>query len=395
MPKSYAASFTFATLVGLGSLAGAQQVLAQDGPVISRGDVEPTTAVELTEIAAGLENPWGMAWLPDGSILVTERSGSLRVVRDGELLEAPVTGTPRVFATGQGGLMDVAAHPEFEDNNLVYLTYAHGNEDSNKTRVARAVFDGSALNDLEVIFEVSEAKPGAQHFGSRLLWLPDGSLLVSIGDGGNPPVELNGELIRLRAQDVSSHIGKIVRINADGSIPDDNPFVDSDDAAPAVWSYGHRNIQGLAIDPVTQQVWANEHGALHGDELNAVEPGGNYGWPLATFSRDYRGATEISPHTSLPDMIDPALVWMDTQAPSGLVIYSGARVPEWRGHLFSGGLVSQEVRQIEVDSDGRVVEERAIPIGERVRDVREGPDGLLYVLTDEAEGRLLRLDPSG
>ena len=379
--------------LSLGLMANAATAATQ--PTISRGSVEQTEGVRATTIVGGLENPWGMAWLPDGDMLITERSGSLRLIRDGELLDKAVDGTPEVFAVGQGGLFDIALHPDFDDNNLVYLTYAHGDRDANRTRVARATLDGDALKDLEVIFEVSQAKPGTQHFGSRLLWLPDGTLLASIGDGGNPPVMLKGELIRLRAQDLSSHLGKIVRINDDGTIPDDNPFVGIDGAAPAVWSYGHRNIQGMALDPATQRIWVNEHGALHGDELNLVEAGGNYGWPMVTYSRDYRGATEISPHTSLPSMTDPVLVWMQTQAPSGLAVYSGDRFPNWRGDIFSGGLASDEIRHIKLDKSGAVAEERAIPIGARVRDVRQGPDGLLYVLTDETDGSLIRIERAG
>ncbi|MEM9684490.1 MAG: PQQ-dependent sugar dehydrogenase [Pseudomonadota bacterium] len=385
---------SIAALLGAGLTLGVAPASAKNETVVSRA-VDLTTDVTVTPVVDGLEHPWGMAWLPNGDILVTERPGRLRLIRDGKLLAGSIGGTPDVFVRGQGGLLDVAVHPNFVDNNFVYLTYAHGTSDANRTRVARAVLDGMALKDLEVIFEVAEQKPGPQHFGSRLLWLPDGTLLVSIGDGGNPPVAIDGKLIRLRAQDRSSYIGKIVRINDDGSIPQDNPFVASDGAAPAVWSLGHRNVQGMAFNPVRQEVWINEHGALRGDELNRVEPGGNYGWPAVTHSRDYRGATEISPHTSLPDMNDPALVWMETQAPSGLAAYDGARFPDWRGDLFSGGLVSQQVRHIKLDDTGNVREERSIVIGARVRDVKQGPDEYLYVLTDEGNGRLLRLEPAG
>ena len=384
-----------AAVLATGVSLGAAAALAETQPRISRGDVEETSGLRQTTVVDGLEHPWGMTWLPDGTMLITERAGRLRLLRDGALVETPVAGAPEVFASGQGGLLDVAVHPDFAENRFVYMTYAHGSEAANRTRVARAVLDGDELKDLEVIFEVADAKPGGQHFGARLLWLPDGTLLVSIGDGGNPPTALNGALIRLRAQDLSSHIGKILRLNANGSIPDDNPFVNVAGADPAVWSYGHRNVQGMALDAATGQVWVNEHGALHGDELNRIVAGGNYGWPTVTYSRDYRGATLVSPHTSLPGMIDPALVWMQTQAPSGLTVYGGERFADWRGDLFSGGLASGEIRHIERDDAGRVTEERRISIGARVRDVREGPDGLLYVLTDEPSGRLLRLEPAG
>lgn len=362
--------------------------------VVSEGSAPQSDGFQLSTVVSGLEHPWGMAWLPDGTMLVTERPGRLRIIRDGALSETEVTGVPEVLAERQGGLLDVAVHPDFAENRLVYLTYAHGMPGANRTRIARAVLDGEALVDLEVIFEVAEEKPDTQHFGSRLLWLPDGTLLASIGDGGNPPVAIDGDLIRVRAQDVSSALGKTVRFNDDGSIPEDNPFIDGDGVAPFVWSYGHRNIQGLAADAETGAVWANEHGALAGDELNRIARGENFGWPLATYSRDYRGATEISPHTSLPDMTDPTLVWMDTQAPSGLAIYRGDRFPDWRGDLFSGSLVAEEIRQIRIDDAGLALDERSIPIGARVRDVHEGPDGYLYVLTDEPDGALIRIEPT-
>jgi len=387
------------TLRGIAALFGAALlgagVSANAEPRISRGDAPPTQDVRLTTVVSGLEHPWGVVWLPDGAMLVTERDGRLWIVRDGALANTPVSGVPEVLASGQGGLLDVAVHPAFETNGLVYLTYAHGTSRANRTRVGRGVLDGNALRNFEVIFEVEVAKPGAQHFGSRLLWLADGTLLVSIGDGGNPPVSLDGELIRLRAQDRASAIGKIVRLNDDGSAPADNPFAGEAGVAAFVWTYGHRNIQGLARDPETGAIFANEHGALAGDELNRIECGANYGWPAATYSRDYRGATEISPHRSLPDMVDPMLVWMDTQAPSGLAVYRGAVFPEWQGDLFSGGLVTEEIRHISLDDAGRVQNERSIPVGGRVRDVRLGPDGYLYVLTDEQNGALMRLEPTG
>ncbi|MDY7014860.1 MAG: PQQ-dependent sugar dehydrogenase, partial [Cyanobacteriota bacterium] len=294
----------------------------------------------------------------------------------------------------QGGLMDIALHPRFEENRLVYFTYSHGTSSANRTRIARATFDGRALSDWQVIFEVSQTKPRGQHFGSRLAWLPDGTLLASIGDGGNPPVQLEGEFIRQQAQNLGSHIGKVIRINDDGSIPSDNPFVNDAEAAPEVWSYGHRNIQGLAFDPIANRVWATEHGARGGDEVNLVEVGENYGWPVATHSREYSGGL-ISPETSLPGMVDPKTIWTPSIAPSGLAVYTGAAFPEWQGNLFAGGLVSQDIRRIELDGSGNVTNEESISIGQRVRDVRQGPDGLLYVLTDERNGQLIRLEPVG
>ena len=369
---------------------------AQGQTMISSGDVDATDGVGLTTVVDDLEHPWGVAWLPDGSMLITERPGRLRLVRDGVLVDTPVAGVPEVLAAGQGGLLDVAVHPEFEDNNLVYLTYAHGTEDANRLRVARGVLDGAALRDLEVIFEVADAKEGGQHFGSRMLWLPDGTLLVSIGDGGNPPVSFDGQDIRQQAQNLGTHFGKIIRIGDDGAVPTDNPFVGQNDAQPEIWTYGQRNIQGLARDPESGWIWANEHGARRGDELNRLEVGRNYGWPAATHSRNYGIlGSEISPHTSLPDMEDPVFVWSETHAPSGLAIYRGDVFPEWDGDILSGGLVTDDIRRIEIDANGRAVAESAIDIGERVRDIRVGPDGHVYVLTDEPQGRLIRLEPTG
>lgn len=367
---------------------------AQSSSYLSRGDAPETQGVELVTLISGLENPWGMTWLPDGSMLLTERPGRLWRAQDGTLAETPVTGVPEVLAAGQGGLLDVTIHPDFNSNNLVYLTYAAGTQDANGTRVARGTLDGNVLRNVEVIYEVPDPKPRTQHFGSRMAWLEDGTLLVSIGDGGNPPVSIDGELIRLRAQEISRATGKILRMNDDGSAPADNPFAGEPGAAPYIWSYGHRNVQGLTRDPDTGDIWANEHGARGGDELNRITRGSNYGWPAATHSKNYRGGTDISPDTSLPGMEDPLVVWMDTQAPSGLEVYRGDIFPDWQGHLFSGGLAGNEIRHIIVNEDGSFKSEQSIPVGARVREIDQGPDGYLYLLTDEANGALMRIDPS-
>lgn len=363
-------------------------------PYITSGDVSVDRGFSKEVLIQGLEHPWAVDWLPNGDMLITERPGRLRLVRGGRLLPDPLKGVPNVFAVGQGGLLDVSVHPRFGENRKIYLTYAYGTSKSNRTRIARAIFDGSALTDLQVIFEVSIFKPGSQHFGSRLLWLPDGTLLVSIGDGGNPPVRLKGEWIRNQAQNRRSHLGKILRLNEDGTAPRNNPFFDSADSEPALWSYGHRNIQGLAYDPLRSMVWASEHGALGGDELNVIQAGKNYGWPAVTYSREYFGGFKISPYTSKPGMIDPKVVWMNAIAPSGLMVYSGKPFSQWYGDIFAGGLISQDIRHIDLDEAGNVLEQRALRIGQRVRDVRQGPDGLIYVLTDESRGRLIRIKPA-
>ncbi|GAP93713.1 PQQ-dependent sugar dehydrogenase [Leptolyngbya sp. NIES-2104] len=342
------------------------------------------------EVLNGLERPWGMAWLPDGRLLVSEKSGTLRVVNNGKLEPTAISGVPPVMYEGQGGFMDVSIHPRFAENRLIYLTYSHGTPEANRTRVARAVLDGNTLRDLKPIFEVKQTKSGTQHFGSRIAWLPDNTMLVSIGDGGNPPVSLEGELIRRQAQNLRSRLGKVVRLNDDGSVPRDNPFVNKPDADPTVWSYGHRNIQGLAIDPTSKRVWASEHGSQGGDELNLVEAGQNYGWPVVTHSKEYWGG-EITRERSRPEMVDPKAVWTPATAPGGLLFYTGDRFPAWKGNLFSSGLVSRDLKRIELDAQGNVRTQEAIKIGQRVRDVSQAPDGLIYFITDD--GVLWRLEP--
>ncbi|MGL5081878.1 MAG: PQQ-dependent sugar dehydrogenase [Microcoleaceae cyanobacterium] len=388
------------TLMILLAIAGCALVQPSSDPApVPSTPTPPNTvaalqAAQAVTLVQGLEHPWGMAWLPDGSMLITERPGRLRTIRDGKLDPAPIAGVPPVLALKQGGLLDVSVHPRFEENRWVYLTYSHGTETANHTRVARGIFDGKALQNLNVIFEVSQLKPDGQHFGSRIVWLPDNTMLLAIGDGGNPPVQLEGDLIRKQAQNLRSHLGKIIRLTEDGSIPPNNPFVTTANADPGIWSYGHRNIQGLTFDSARNQVWATEHGARGGDELNLVQAGQNYGWPIVTHSREYFGP-EISGETSRSGLVDPKIVWTPGIAPSGLVVYSGDRIPQWKGDLFAGGLVSQAVHYVDLDVAGNVISQTKIEIGQRVRDVRQGPDGLLYVLTDEPDGQLIRFEPSG
>lgn len=360
--------------------------------------VEPTGEVPLAEgwratiLLRGLEHPWGMAFLPDGGMLITERVGRLRLVQDGVLLEAHVEGVPDVFAQNQGGLLDVAVHPDFIQNRLVYLTHAAGTARENRTTLVRGRLDGTSLNDLEVLFEAAPPKSDGQHFGSRLLWLPDGTLLMSVGDGGNPPLQIDGTLARDHGQRLDSHLGSIIRLNDDGSVPEDNPFAGRDDARPEIYSYGLRNVQGLALDAGAGRVWATDHGPRGGDELNLILPGENYGWPLATHGADYRTGQRFTPDRTLPNTAAPRAVWTPAIAPSGLAVYTGDAFPEWRGDVFAGGLVGQGLRRIVLDGD-QVVRQESLPIGARVRDVAQGPDGLLYVLTDERDGVLLRIEP--
>jgi glucose/arabinose dehydrogenase len=273
------------------------------------------------------------------------------------------------------------------------IAFVTGNPDANRTALARGRLDGSSLRDTEILFRNADSKSGGQHFGSRMVWLPDGSLLVSIGDGGNPPIAFRNGNIRDQAQNPATHFGTVIRIRDDGSPHPGNPFADDPEARPEVWSIGHRNIQGMTRDPVTGRIWANEHGSRGGDELNQIRGGDNYGWPVVTYSNEYWGP-RISDETSRPGMADPVLVWTPSKAPSGLTFYTGDVYPQWRGDLFSGALKFGQVRRIRLDGT-RVVGEEKLTIGRRVRDVRQGPDGYLYLLTDEDDGALLRILPSG
>ncbi len=379
--------------------AAAWMLRTPSGPIIPVGSVPTAPGWIATPVLTGLEHPWSVAWLPPGDpageLLITERPGRLRLVRDGTLIPSPISGLDEVVATGHAGLMDVSLHPRFAENRLIYFTYAAGTPEANGTRLARGRLsaDGSALTEFAVLHTVTPLKPRFQHFGSRLLWLPDGTLLLALGDGGNPPTRIDGQLAREQAQLPASQLGKILRLRDDGTAPPDNPFINRPGFDPFIWSLGHRNIQGLARDPVSGRLWANEHGSRGGDELNLLVPGGNYGWPRVTYSIEYTFGT-ISRETTHPEFIDPVAVWTPAQAPSGLALYIGDVFPHWRGDLFSGALKQKEIRRIDLDAEGRVLAQESLPIGQRVRDVRQGPDGLLYVLTDEPGGRLLRIDPA-
>jgi aldose sugar dehydrogenase len=338
---------------------------------------------ELTTVAEGLEQPWGLAFLPDGEMLVTERPGRLRRVAADGSVSPPLEGVPEVFFRGQGGLLDVVLHPRFEANRLVYLSYAHGDARANGTRIARARLGAEGLEALEVIFTVAPAKDTPQHYGGSMAFMADGTLLLTTGDGFD---------YREEAQNIGGMLGKTIRIGDDGRIPADNPFVDRADAAAAVWTYGHRNPQGLAVDPATGTVYQHEHGPRGGDELNLLHPGRNYGWPAITHGKDYTGAL-VSPLTAHRGMEQPVTYWVPSIAPSGLAIYRGDAFPEWQGDLFLGALVDREVRRLRL-RDGEVVEQQALfaELGERIRNVRVGPDGHLYLVTDSEQGRVLRVD---
>jgi glucose/arabinose dehydrogenase len=347
---------------------------------------DPTTGVVAAEtVASGLEHPWAIEVLPDGRMLVTERPGRLRLVGTDGTLSAPLAGVPAVHARGQGGLLDVALDPDFANTRWVYLSYAEPGTGGAGTAAARARLTDTALVDLEVIYRQRPKLEGNGHFGSRLVFARDGKLFITQGDR---------QSYRERAQDLSQGMGKIVRINPDGSIPSDNPFVGDATAQPEIWSYGHRNLQGATLHPATGALWTVEHGARGGDELNHPEPGKNYGWPVITYGVDYSGLP-IGEGTAREGMEQPVYFWDPVIAPSGLTFYTGSRYPGWSGSLFvgslsPGGLVRLELR------DGRVVDEERhlTELRERIRDVTVGPDGYLYLVTDNPSGRVLRVVPA-
>lgn len=366
------------------TLAAGQSLPPLEGPVPPTPVTEaPDQGWKAVEVVDGLTHPWAIAFLPDGSALITERPGQLRVMTaEGKLHADPVAGVPGVFAQRQGGLMDVVLHPDFENNRLVYLSYSHGTNRANHTRIARARFEDHALKDFEVLFTTQPAKSGGFHFGSRILFLGDGSLLFTVGEGN----------MKTPSQDMGSHWGKILRIMDDGSPATDNPFQARVDAEQEIYSYGHRNPQGIAMHPETGAVYSTEHGPRGGDELNLIKPGLNYGWPLVTYGYEYAGP-RVTEDTALPGMTDPVVNWTPSIAASGLAFYTGDLFPEWKGDLFAGGLVLKQVRRV-IFEDGKVVGDETLQFDKRIRDVRQGPDGYLYVLTDERNGQLLRIEPA-
>ena len=338
--------------------------------------------IQVQTVANGLEHPWGLAFLPDGGMLVTERPGRLRLVSKESRLSEPLAGIPQVFAEGQGGLLDVALDPNFASNHLIYLSYAEPGEGGASSAVARAQLRDGALQDSQVIFRQQPKVSGPNHFGSRLVFSPDGKLFVTLG-----------ERFKFEpAQDLSNHLGKIVRINPDGSVPRDNPFVGRADAKPEIWSYGHRNIQGAAIHPGSGTLWVDEFGPLGGDELNIPEPGRNYGWPLMSWGRHYSGE-DIPDLPTRPDLAQSIYHWTPVISPSGMAFYTGEVFPAWRGNLLIGSLSSQALVRLTLDGQQVTGEER-IPMGARIRHVRQGPDGTVYLLTDQPNGEILRLTPA-
>ena len=353
-------------------------------------------AYRAVTVAEGLVNPWAMAFLPGGDLLVTERPGRLRIVRNGRLLAEPVPGLPAIRVGNQGGLLDVVPHPDFARNRLVYLTYAKPNADGTQstTAVIRARFENDRLNDVQEIFEANAWSQGQGHYGSRLAFDGKGYLFITVGDRQVPPA---GDLEAHPAQNLRVHNGKVIRLHDDGRVPADNPFVGREDALPQIWSYGHRNPQGLTID-AAGTVWETEHGPQGGDELNLIQPGKNYGWPVIGFGVNYRTGSNIHSGTTRAGMEQPLKVWVPSIATSGLVEYRGAAFPGWQGSLFSGGLVGEVLWRVKVEN-GRVTEEEQLYARRgRIRDVRQGPDGFLYLAIEDRMGaptNIVRLEPAG
>ncbi len=340
----------------------------------------------VTEIAGGLHSPWSIAFLPSGDMLVTERdAGRLRLVRGGRLQAEAIAGTPKVAAAGQGGLLDVALHPEFPENRLIYLSYAAEGQGGRGTEVLRATLKNGRLEAAEVIFRAAPKTSGSAHYGSRLLFAPDGTLFITLGERFSHTQE---------AQNTANHLGSVIRINDDGSVPKDNPFAGDDKSRPEIFSYGHRNSQGIALRPGTSEIWEHEHGPRGGDEVNILKAGANYGWPKITYGIDYSGAA-ITDSTAQPGMEQPVIYWDPSIAPSGMAFYDGERFPGWKGDLFVGALAGTHLRRLKLD--GRKVVEQEVLLedrGERVRDVRSGPDGFVYIVIDDPiDGRVLRLEP--
>ncbi len=344
-------------------------------------------------VAEGLVQPWSIAFLPGGDLLITERPGRLRIVRGGKLLPTPVTGVPEVAFENQGGLLEVALHPNFASNRFVYLTYAkrRPNGAGNTTALVRARFEKDALTGVTQLFE--SVSTGRGHFGGKIAFDGKGHLFLTLGDRQVPP---EGNLEAHPAQDLSNHHGKVVRLNDDGTVPADNPFVNRAGAKPEIWSYGHRNVQGIAIDPATGNVWTNEHGPQGGDELNLDRAGKNYGWPVIGFGVNYTTGKAIHAGTHREGMEQPLHIWVPSIGISGAMFYTGDRFPQWKGQLFTGGLAGEQLGRITIAGEKVLARETILPGLGRIRDVRQGLDGFIYLVTEDDDGKptpVVRLEP--
>lgn len=367
-------------------------VISASIPAVAQAPLKTEKAtIAVDRVAEGLDHPWAIAFLPDARILVTERSGTLRIVSAKGDLGEPIKGVPEVDARGQGGLLDVALHPDFASNRLIYLSFSEPGEGGNSTAVARGTLseDGAGLTGVKVIFSQKPKVQSTNHFGSRLVFDGKRRLFITLGDR-------LADKFRKQAQDLNSHVGKVIRVNEDGSVPEDNPFVKTDGALPEIWSYGHRNAQAAALNPKTGVLWEIEHGPRGGDEINIPEAGKNYGWPVVSYGVNYSGTPVGSGKSQMEGMEDPIYQWTPVIAPSGMMFYDGKEFPEWSGNLFVGGLRATSLVRLEIEGQMVTHEERLLTdLGLRIRDVAQGPDGAIYVATDEENGQILRISNAG
>ncbi len=345
---------------------------------------------EVNIVAEGLNQPWGMAFLPNGNILVTEKPGRLRLIKNGRLVEHPVVVLPDTVYRGQGGLMGIALHPQFSDNNMIYLSYNAKGKDGHGTEVIRGQFKNDKLINIEIIFRALPKSNSRRHFGSRLVFARDGSLFISLGERGENP----SKGYQHAAQDLSNHLGSLIHINDDGSVPSDNPFVSNMNNMPELYTFGNRNMQGMALHPNTGEVWTHEHGPQGGDEINIMRPGVNYGWPIITYGVNYFVGTKIGEGTHKQGMEQPIYKWIPSIAPSGMVFYTGDKFSNWTGNLFVGSLKFGLLVRLEVSGNIITSEERLLNFQYgRIREVVQGVDGFIYLLTDDSNGKLLRMTP--
>lgn len=362
---------------------------AVDAQTVMRSTEHDYRVVPVVELV----QPWSIAFLPDGDILVTERPGRLRIIRQGKLVAQAVEGLPTVLHDRQAGLLEVMAHPNFATNRLLYISYSKpiGDGKEGTTAVIRGRFENDRLTNVQQLFE--SVSKGRGHYGGKLAFDKSGFLFISLGDRQVPP---EGNLEAHPAQDLSNHHGTIVRIHDDGRVPSDNPFVNRAGAKPEIWSYGHRNVQGLAIQPDTGDVWANEHGPQGGDEVNRILPGRNYGWPVIGFGVNYTTGLAIHSGTHREGMEQPAHVWVPSIGISGMMFYTGDRFPQWRGNMFVGGMVGEQLARLTLNGPRVMTKETLLPHIGRIRDVRQSPDGFIYLVTDDRDGKptsIYRLEP--
>ncbi len=338
-------------------------------------------SVRIDTLATGLENPWSMAFLPDGRILIAERPGRLRIFADGELKDTPVQGLPEIWANRQGGLLDVVLHPDYDENGWIYIAYAAPFDDGGNTAVSRGRLTGNSFTDMELIFQAEPATGSGQHFGTRIVFDEDNYLFTTVGDRG----------VMDNAQKLENHNGKVIRILDDGRVPPDNPFVNVEGAMPEIWSYGHRNIQGMSIHPETGVLWTHEHGPKGGDEINIIRKGLNYGWPEVTHGVNYNGSI-ITPDTTKAGMEDPLYHWTPSIAPCGMTFVFSDKYPEWHGDILVGALAGRHIHRVILDGEKVTDTEYMLQDFARFRDLRTGPDGYIYVLT-ESPGLFFRIVP--